>query len=173
MTGGLLPARTIGFAQVNSAGFAVDAWQNPLRYAVARLNTNCATSPPANTRLFTHKGNLRTYGMSCQPNDLLVCKSATGISSTGCGGTANSVMTASLVVAIVFSTGKNGANGAAGPDEATNLKTNAALTPMINQMFISHTPSDRNAANGEFDDQLVWITVGELYSKLIAAGVLP
>ncbi len=29
------------------------------------------------------------------------------------------------------------------------------------------------AANGEFDDQFTWITMGELYGKLIAAGVLP
>jgi hypothetical protein len=29
------------------------------------------------------------------------------------------------------------------------------------------------AANGEFDDQFTWITVGELYGRLIAAGKLP
>ena len=47
-----------------------------IRYAVAKNNTNCSVTPPANTRLFTHKLNLKTYGLSCQPNDLIVCKSA-------------------------------------------------------------------------------------------------
>src|SRR5438132_2875122 len=36
VTLGLLPARTIGVSQVDAAGFAVDAWGNRIRYAVAR-----------------------------------------------------------------------------------------------------------------------------------------
>jgi len=78
-------------------------------------------------------------------------------------------------VAIVFSTGKNGANSStAGADEAANLKTSASgLSPTINPLFVYHTPTPSTAANGEFDDQFTWITVGELYGKLIAAGVLP
>jgi hypothetical protein len=36
-----------------------------------------------------------------------------------------------------------------------------------------HSPTGADFANGEFDDQMSWITVGELYSKLIAAGLLP
>ncbi len=39
--------------------------------------------------------------------------------------------------------------------------------------FVFHTPTPSTAANGEFDDQFTWITAGELYGKLIAAGVLP
>jgi hypothetical protein len=84
-------------------------------------------------------------------------------------------MSSGLVVAIVFSTGKNGANtSTAGADEAANLKTSASgLSPTINPLFVYHTPTPATAANGEFDDQFTWITVGELYGKLIAAGVLP
>ena len=33
---GLLPARTIGYQQVDPAGFAVDAWGNRIRYVVSR-----------------------------------------------------------------------------------------------------------------------------------------
>jgi hypothetical protein len=40
-------------------------------------------------------------------------------------------------------------------------------------VFVWHTPSPAGAAGGAFDDQMTWITVGELYAKLIAAGVLP
>jgi hypothetical protein len=72
-------------------------------------------------------------------------------------------MSTGLVAAIVFSTGKNGLPG--GTDEAANLDGNA--------LFVWHTPTPSTAANGEFDDQFTWITIGEFYGKLISAGVLP
>ncbi|HXL76996.1 MAG TPA: hypothetical protein VN967_14180 [Burkholderiales bacterium] len=75
-------------------------------------------------------------------------------------------MSQNLVVTIVFSTGKNAAtSGGTGVDEAANLNGD--------QIFVFHVPAPNGAANGEFDDQFTWITVGELYGKLIAAGVLP
>jgi hypothetical protein len=176
-----LPARTIGYQQTDSGGYAVDAWGNRIRYAVSiatPYNTQTpqvcrsvsATTPPV-TPHFTHKDNLRANGIDCQPNDLLICKSANlvppglVITPTTCGGAANQVMATSLVVALVFSTGKNGATGGTSIDELPNLDGNAT--------FVYHTPTPSTAANGEFDDQFTWITVGELYGKLIAAGALP
>ena len=163
VTLGLLPARTIGYQSLDSAGFAVDAWGNRIRYAVANLITNCSGS--STTPHFTHATNLRANGITCQPNDLLVCKSATGITGTTCGGAANQIMSQSLVVALVFSTGKNGTTGGTGVDEAANLNGD--------RVYVYHTPTPSTAANGEFDDQFVWITHGELYGRLISAGVLP
>jgi type II secretory pathway pseudopilin PulG len=173
--GGWLPARAIGYQQVDSAGFAVDVWGNRIRYAVSGVTpTNCSgTSIPPH---FTNVANLRANGITCQPNDLLVCKSATapsppplnaGASPPTCGaGGANQIMSRGLVVAIIFSTGKNGAtSGGTGADEAQNINSDA--------LFVYHTPTPADFANGEFDDQFTWITVGELYGKLIAAGVLP
>jgi type II secretory pathway pseudopilin PulG len=164
VTLGLLPARAIGFQQVDANGFAVDAWGNRLRYAVANLTTPAATCPRPH---FTNMTNLRTNGITCQPNDLLVCKSATGITATNCGGAANQIMTTSLVVAIIYSTGKNGALTPCATclDELANLNGD--------RVFVFHTPTPSSAANGEFDDQFVWITTGEFYGRLIAAGVLP
>ena len=162
---GFLPARAIGLSQVDSAGFAVDAWGNRIRYVVANLITNCSGS--STTPHFVNATNLRANGISCQPNDLIICKSATGITTTTCGGAANQLMSQSLVVAIVYSTGKNGGSptGGTGLDEAANLNGD--------RVFVYHTPAPSDAANGEFDDQFVWITVGELYGKMIAAGQLP
>ena len=38
---------------------------------------------------------------------------------------------------------------------------------------MSITGNPNTSANGEYDDQFTWITHGELYGKLIAAGILP
>jgi prepilin-type N-terminal cleavage/methylation domain-containing protein len=160
--GGWLPARSIGFQVTDAAGNAVDAWGNAIRYAVSATTPTCATAPV--TPHFTSAANLRTNGISCQPSDLVVCQSASGITATSCG-TAVSVTNQTALVAIVLSTGKNGAIGSGGIDEAANLNAD--------RVFVWHTPAPVGAANGEFDDQLTWITVGELYGKLIAAGLLP
>ena len=177
VTLGLLPARTIGFTQVDAAGFAVDAWGNRIRYAVAKTKTNCVPATAPATLLdphFVSSTNLKNNGVACQPNDLIICKSATGITATTCGGASNQMMVTGLVAAIIFSTGKNGSifpNGA-GADEQSNVKA-TALLPQINPVFVFHPRTDNTFANGEFDDQFTWITAGELYGKLIAAGVLP
>lgn len=171
VTLGYLPARAIGFQQVDSNGFAVDVWGNRLRYAIARLITACSGS--STTPHFVNKTNLRANGITCQPSDLLVCRSATGITATTCGGSANQVVTQDTVVAIVYSLGKNGATA---PDAATataagRLDESANLNG--DRVFVHHAPNSNTAANGEFDDQMVWITAGEFYGRLIAAGVLP
>ena len=170
--GGLLPAATIGYLQVDGAGFAIDAWQNRIRYVVSGVApTNCsgASAFPH----FTYLTNLRGNGITCQPNDLLLCRSATGIIAATCGGAANQIMSQGLVVAIIYSTGKNfltaqdaaAATAAGRIDEAANLNGDP--------VFVFHAPNPSGPANGEFDDQFTWITVGELYGKLIAAGQLP
>ncbi len=169
VTLGLLPARAIGFQQVDSSGFAIDAWGNRIRYAVAKTITGCSGS--STTPHFVNAANLKTNGISCQPSDLLICKSATGITAASCGGAANQIMSQNLVTAVIFSTGKNGGTptGGTGADEAANLDGAGTANPI----FVFHTPAPSTATNGEFDDQFTWISVGELYGKLISAGVLP
>ena len=160
--GGFLPAQAIGFQIVDGNGFAIDAWGNRIRYAVSSTAPTCAIAPT--TPHFTNAANLRSNGISCQPNDLVVCNSASVITATACG-TATPVTNQTTLVAILFSTGKNGISGSAGIDEAANVNGDRVL--------VWHTPTPVGAANGEFDDQMTWITVGELYSKLIAANLLP
>ena len=95
------------------------------------------------------------------------------ITAASCVGAANQAMASNLIAAMTFSTGKNygtaqdaaTATAAGRTDEAANLDGNAS--------FVLHTPTPSDATNGEFDDQFSWITAGELYTRLVAAGVLP
>lgn len=161
VTYGLLPAVTLGYQPVDTQGFALDAWGNRIRYA---LSATYSVSEP-NTTNFTNASTLKTSGVSFLPNDLVVCNvSPATITNTACDAN-TSVTNQNTVVAIVFSTGKNGATGGTGTNEARNLDSNA--------LFVSRTPDPSTATGGEFDDQLLWISVGTLYSKLIAAGLLP
>lgn len=153
---GVLPAATLGIAPVDDTGFAVDTWSNRLRYAVAQNNTACPTTPPANTRVFTSQANLKAFGVGCRPNDLDVCTRA------ACSARVVSTQTA---VFIVYSTGKNGATGPFGTDETENTDGDAT--------FVSRSPSGLDSSMGSFDDLVAWAPVGVVYSKLIAAGVLP
>lgn len=170
--GGLLPARAVGYQNVDAQGFAIDAYGHRIRYAVEKFVTGCAGS--STLPHFTHPINMKANGMTCQPRDLLLCKSASGISgtpgATSCGAAGNILTNQSIVVAVVYSVGKNfSAVGTGGADEAANTNTAGVNDPV----FVFHTPSPAGAAGGEFDDYLVWITVGELYGRLIAAGKLP
>ena len=153
---GFLPAATVGATPVDGTGFAVDSWSNRLRYVVAQTNTGCTTTPPPNTRVFTSQDNLKTYGVGCRPNDLDVCTTA------AC--TARVVSTQTTVF-LVYSTGKNGAIGPFGTDEAENTDGDAR--------FVSRTPSGTDSTLGGYDDIVVWAPIGVVYSKLIAAGILP
>lgn len=168
VTYGLMPAVTVGYQPVDPQGFAVDAWGNRIRYAVSRLTTPVTTS--AN---FTNAANLKASGVTVLPNDLIVCASATGIVAGppgGCGAAANQVTGTTTVVAVLYSPGKNGRSPAAlGADEAANEDRSATN----DAVFVSHTPAPSGAAGGEFDDQVLWISIGTLYAKLIAAGILP
>jgi len=161
---GLLPARALGLQEVDAQGFARDAWGNRIRYAVAKSVIGCAGAPKLPH--FTSAANLKANGITCQPADLLICKSAAGIAPASCGPSSNSLTNQNLVVAVLLSPGRNAALGrSAGPDEAANADGDA--------VFVARVPSPAGAVGGEFDDRLSWITVGELYGRMVAAGLLP
>lgn len=175
---GFLPAVTLGFQPVDADGFALDAWNNRIRYAVATQNVVSCAGTPTQPH-FINKTNLKQNGMSCQPNttDLIICKSSVASpapTAGNCqGGGTNAVTNQGVLVAVIFSTGKNyalaatqaAATAAGRFDEAENLDNDS--------VFISHTPNPEGATGGAYDDMMVWIPVGVLYGRLATAGVLP
>jgi len=160
--GGFLPARTLGFQPVDSAGYGIDVWGNRIRYAVAAGITGCTGS--SSTPHFTSLANLKANGVSCRPNDLDICAP---VDITTTCTIANRVVSTETVAFIVLSTGKNGAvTTAYGTHESANTDGNAT--------FISRPPTSSDAVTiGTFDDLMVWVPAGVLYAKLISAGVLP
>ncbi len=158
---GFLPARTIGAESVDAQGFALDAWGGRIRYAVSI--TSWGTTPFARfTKRHVANDPTAAWNISTTPADLVVCSAAAA--GTSCT-TGTSVTNQNTVVAIVFSVGKNGALAPGGANEAENLDGDA--------LFVDRPPNPAGAAGGEFDDMMVWIPVGVLYSRMIAAGILP
>lgn len=156
---GFLPATTIGFQPVDAAGFGLDAWGNRIRYVVSSATWS------AGAGRFTTAHATTAWSLSQTPADLVICsQSPAVVAATTCDAN-TSVTNQNVVVAIVFSTGKNGATGGTGMNEARNLDNN--------QLFVSRPPDPADATGGEFDDVMVWIPVGLLYGRMIAAGVLP
>lgn len=163
--GGFLPGRTLGFAQVDSSGYALDAWGNRIRYAVASTITGCTGGSSALPH-FVSMTNLKANGVSCKPADLdVLCSSAgPGVSAT-CNNTVH-VADQNTIAFIVFSTGKNGSLASGlGNDETGNTDGNA--------VFYSRPVSDSSSTLGSFDDVMVMVPAGVLYSRLVSAGVLP
>ena len=167
---GYLPAKALGMQPTDTSGYALDAFNNRIRYALSKIVTpagTCTGSPP-----FSSSTNLKANGLQCLPADLLVCSGsqASGFTRTSCG-TSNSLVNANTVVAIVFSAGKtSAASDAARTDELANtdgLQTDSSAT------FVYHTPTPSGATGGEFDDQMVWISAGLLYGRMVSAGILP
>jgi prepilin-type N-terminal cleavage/methylation domain-containing protein len=167
---GFLPARSIGFSPVDAQGYGVDPWGNRIRYAVASAITGCTGS--SNTPHFTSQANLKANGVSCRPNDIVICQSAAGTAPganpPSCG-TAPSATNQETVAFVVFSMGKNGAQAGIaatqGPDELANIDNNA--------VFVTREHGTAETTTGIYDDIVAWVPAGVFYARLIASGVLP
>src|SRR3989441_9372934 len=152
---GFVPAATLALTPADSQGYLIDSWGSRIRYAV----TNSGSSE------FTTQGQIRTKLTDLDPNtpspDLRICTTSTGASSTTCSGASTTLTTSA--VAVIFSTGKNGATGGTGADESKNLDND--------RVFISHEPAPSGAANGEFDDILIWLSPSILYNRILSGGL--
>lgn len=150
-----LPGRDLGVAPLNRQGFLLDAWGNPIRYAVTRWKP--AGLPDFDKPVFrTSKSTaqLRAYveaeGFPASATEFIdICEQ---LDASDPGKCATNKTTTNQAVAILFSTGKNGA-----ADSGNSDNGNA---------FVSHTESPT------FDDLVTWISPYTLYNRMIAAGAL-
>lgn len=142
---GFLPAKTLGLQSIDTQGYALDAWQNRIRYAV----TN------ANDYAFTKANGMNDLGVSTLNPNLRVCTNA---AATDC-------LVESAVV-VIYSLGATANQSSGGLDEGQNL------TVPTNTTFVSHTMTTAASPNGEFDHMVTWLSPYILYNAMIVAGQL-
>lgn len=160
---GFLPAVTLGITPTNPEGYAVDPWNNRLRYAVSidDSGTFTFTKPPG-------AGGIRDVWsvdpMNLAP-DLRVCPSAASINNPG--GPNNSICAGVALtdkaVAVVLSNGKNGGN----PPPALPVTDESANYFSVERSFVSRQPGPN------YDDVVTWLSPNLLYNRMLAAGRLP
>ena len=158
---GFYPAATVGLAPVDSNGYLIDGWggnvDNRVRYAVS----------PANTSALTTGSGMKTVGITALLPDLRICNTGTSM-STPTPDTADCAANTALAtdaVAVIYSLGKNAGTGGAGTDETHN--PNPRSTTAADRAFVNAQQS------ANFDDQMVWLSKGTLFNRLVAAGRLP
>ncbi len=174
---GFLPAATLGIQPVNALGFAIDAWNNPIRYAVTiadNPNGVVAGLPTGygvrNIPDFTSTNELQDIGISrtnpAPPANVPALNPDLRVS---CGqlATTECVPATSLItnaVVVIYSTGANGAlaNSEVGADEVANKNATT--------VFYSRTQTASGSSAGEFDDLVTWISPYVLYNAMIQAG---
>ncbi|MDP2172069.1 MAG: prepilin-type N-terminal cleavage/methylation domain-containing protein [Rhodocyclaceae bacterium] len=154
---GFVPGITLGLQPVDTQGFIIDAWGRRIRYAVTNVSIG------ATTFTFTTGGAMNSAGLVTLAPDLRVCSTASGAvdPGTATADCAAGDVLSSSAVAVLLSTGKNGAGAAA--DEQAN-------SAVHDRVFVSHEPT--SGAN-EFDDIVLWLSTNSLINRMIAAGRLP
>lgn len=142
---GFVPAVTLGLAgDMNQDSLLLDAWGNPVRYSVSDSNSRAFTVGPI------------VPGLS---PDLTVCGEA------GC-----STILIPDAVAVLYSTGKDGALRPAGTDQRENGETRMSTGVSgpsgirywvsNDRLFVSREQSQ--VPGNEFDDLVRWISPGML-----------
>lgn len=137
---GFVPYATLGVQGSLQNQRLMDVWQMPIRYRLTAVST----------WQYAKAVNLTTASA-----DLRVCDTS-----------ACTNIIAPNIVAVVFSTGKDGANvpASASPDQVLNLSGGTD--------FVMRSPTEDAPTGIEFDDILVWIARPQLIYELSKAGRL-
>jgi type II secretory pathway pseudopilin PulG len=175
---GYLPAATLGLAQVDDQGYALDAWGlspfNRIRYAVSSETVaNPSPIPRPFTTASTSTTGMRAAGMvNISGTALLhVCSSGTGVViASDCG---SAVTLTSNAIVVIWSVGPNAAttNGTSTDESENLLLCGTATARACDRVFVSKVRSGGTA--GEFDDSVTWIGSATIFNRLIQAGQLP
>jgi prepilin-type N-terminal cleavage/methylation domain-containing protein len=148
---GFLPGATLGLPG-GADGRVLDAWDEPIRYAVS---TWVASGSPSST--FTTTSEMGRVGVTGLNPTLRLCSASTCAAS-------ERLTADNTVAAVVYSLGKNRLAAGLGADEGENQDND--------NDFVSHEPRPSGAPGGEFDDLVTWLPLNTLVSRLVAAGVL-
>ncbi|MEM7017185.1 MAG: prepilin-type N-terminal cleavage/methylation domain-containing protein [Pseudomonadota bacterium] len=148
---GFVPAVTLSVNPVDEQGYALDAWQNRIRYSVANVNNGGA--------------NVLTTNNSIVGVNNMELAAASASLLTVCDDSICTTTLANSIAATVYSLGPNGAIPAASMDEIEN--TDGDVT------FVKRPPRDADHADGAFDDVVDWLSVSVLFGRMAQIGQIP
>ncbi|MDP1636107.1 MAG: prepilin-type N-terminal cleavage/methylation domain-containing protein [Gallionellaceae bacterium] len=166
---GFVPAVTLGIAPVSAQGQLLDAWGNPVHFAI----TNAKDA--SGNFYFTATNGIKTrWNSGILPDpDLRVCSTSTNLTTTtpDSADCASGKALTNNAVAVIYSLGKNSATGGSSGDEDHN--PNPQTTKAADRAFVFHEPAAAGSTNGEFDDIVTWLSPNILYNRMVMAGKLP
>jgi prepilin-type N-terminal cleavage/methylation domain-containing protein len=138
---GFVPYATLGLQGSIQNQRLVDIWQMPIQYRLSAVST----------WQYAKKISLTTPAANLQVCDTSSCTN----------------IIAPNLVAVIFSTGKDGPDipASTSPDQVLNR------TPGTTS-FVSRSPTEYEASGTEFDDLLIWIGSSQLIYELSKAGQL-
>lgn len=177
---GLVPGVALGFSPTNGRGYILDAWGNPIRYAISNV-TDPATSSASTRFVFTGQNGMRLRQLAnlAGDSDLRVCAAAPAAAALALGRCASPETTnlrTNTALAVVYSIGANSGRGGTGIDERHNPNVVPSTDPSYvapDRVFVFHEPAPAGSPNGEFDDIVLWLSPNILFNRMIAAGRLP
>ncbi len=179
---GFLPAATLGIQPTDAQGFALDGWNNRIRYAVTQNSSAVIVNPATPdftsniadnvaTPLVNEADGMNAVGITNLTPDLRVCLNAVVITAVACSSAVPEVnYSINNAVAVIYSLGATGAQAIGGADETANLNDADANGIIDDGVFVSHGPV--GTVGNEFDHIVTWISPFVLYNAMIQAGQL-
>lgn len=162
---GFLPGVTLGIQPTDADGYAVDAWNNRIMYAVTQSNAGGAVTADYTTD--NDMNNLGIGVLAQNTENLRVCTTSAGNTPTRCSGGIESNYLINNAIAVIYSAGPTGVELIGSVDEAANPVV--ATNPKA--VFVSRDISTANPPN-EFDHIVTWLSPYVLYNAMIEAGQL-
>lgn len=158
---GFLPAAALGWGAVDAQGYALDAWDHRIRYAIPSVTIGSVSNP------FTRVNGLANSGSGAVAAALLfrICASGSGVTATDCGTAPTLASNAAIVV---WSSGPNTATGGTNVHESQNPNPNSAIP--ADNVFVSRVRS--GGTDPEFDDIVRWTSGAVVTVRLKAAGMM-
>lgn len=168
---GFVPATTLDLAGTrNDDNLLLDPWGSPLRYSVTSVDVDGNGDWD-----FINTLDLRNVGLAALTPDLVVCRTASGASSTACGS-GNDTLTAAAPM-VIYSLGKDWAQFSSA-DQVENVGATVAGGPSgtryriaSNAVFVARGRSVQSG--NEYDDVVGWMPANSLYKRLVDAGFVP
>lgn len=158
---GFLPGRTLGVQGVyDAAGSLLDPWGSGYGYAVSDILDGTGTD-----RLLVTTNGIRAEGMTNVTPDLFVCSDSNAVGMDADCSTVSGADVAANIPAVVISMGRDAELPATSNIQEEN--TDDFHDGTTDKVYISASQRD------DYDDEVRWISINLLFSRMIAAEQLP